>query len=92
MLIRAFRFFKAMIVVASATIGLGTAARAESCQAELGARRAAALVRQCQEISPATHPPCNAANTCALIQSEVKRGCDMARNDAPGWCHDYDDD
>jgi hypothetical protein len=52
------------------------AASAEpSCRTTMGAKKAAALVRVCRLMSPATHPPCNAANSCGLIIDEIKRGC-----------------
>jgi len=46
-----------------------------SCQKELGEAQARALAAQCRMVSPATHPPCNAANSCALIRGELARGC-----------------
>ncbi len=38
---------------------------AKTCREELGAKKATKLVKQCIEVSPATHPPCNDANPCA---------------------------
>lgn len=52
-----------------------------SCLAEIGADASAALVQRCIAVSPATHPPCNAANPCAMIQGEIDRSCEMY---APG--------
>ena len=49
----------------------------QSCEARIGATAAAALARQCRAVSPATRPPCNAANSCALIRDETARGCAM---------------
>lgn len=46
-----------------------------SCAAELGAAAAQRLVKVCSNASPATHPPCNAANSCALIEDEIARSC-----------------
>ncbi len=46
-----------------------------ACSAEIGRAAAEALARQCRRVSPATHPPCNAANSCAMIRDEVARGC-----------------
>ena len=60
-----------------------------SCQADIGAARAKVLVDRCIDISPATHPPCNAANPCSMIRDEIRRGCDYARNGAqppPAYC------
>src|SRR5688500_10379960 len=52
-----------------------TAATGEpgSCLAEVGADASARLVQRCIAVSPATHPPCNAANPCAMIQGEIDR-------------------
>ena len=52
-----------------------------SCASEIGAQAAANLVEQCIQVSPATHPPCNATNPCDVIRSEVRRGCDYLRAD-----------
>jgi hypothetical protein len=46
-----------------------------SCAQEIGAAKAAARVKVCRNVSPATHPPCNAANSCALIEDEIARSC-----------------
>ena len=45
-----------------------------SCAADIGAA-AAKRVAICRDVSPATHPPCNAANSCALIEDEIARSC-----------------
>ena len=50
---------------------------AGSCLAEVGAEASARLVQRCIAVSPATHPPCNAANPCAMIQGEIDRACAM---------------
>jgi uncharacterized protein len=60
-----------------------------SCAASVGAQQAAIYVRQCTEVSPATHPPCNASNACALIISEIRRGCAMIGSGAPAFCAAY---
>ncbi|WP_338466773.1 hypothetical protein RXV95_14705 [Novosphingobium sp. ZN18A2] len=52
-----------------------TAGSPVSCTESIGAAKAAALVKQCLAVSPATHPPCNADNSCAMIESEIARGC-----------------
>jgi hypothetical protein len=60
-----------------------------SCRKEVGKKAAAVLVKQCLEISPATHPPCNDQNACSLIKDEIKRGCEMAKTEggtAPKFC------
>lgn len=46
-----------------------------SCQSQIGEAAAARLVERCIAVSPATHPPCNVANPCALIQGEIDRAC-----------------
>lgn len=46
-----------------------------SCATELGAKAAQQRVEVCRNLSPATHPPCNAANSCALIEDEIARSC-----------------
>jgi hypothetical protein len=46
-----------------------------SCAEEIGATAAAQRVAICRDVSPATHPPCNAANSCALIEDEIARSC-----------------
>lgn len=35
----------------------------------------ARLVERCIAVSPATRPPCNAANPCAMIVEEIERSC-----------------
>jgi hypothetical protein len=47
------------------------------------------LVQQCQQVSPATHPPCNVANACELMIDEIKRGCAMIDKNAPAFCAGY---
>ena len=49
----------------------------------------AAMADECLEVSPATHPPCNADNPCQMIWDEIARGCKMLGNDAPAYCSDY---
>jgi hypothetical protein len=53
-----------------------------SCSADIGERAAASLVEQCRAVSPATRPPCNAANSCAMIRNEIARGCAILGEDA----------
>jgi len=69
--------------------GGGPAPAPMSCAASVGAAQAAIYVRQCAEVSPATHPPCNASNACALIISEIKRGCGLIGSRAPAFCAAY---
>ena len=49
-----------------------------SCEAEIGAAAAAKRVAICRDVSPATHPPCNAANSCAMIDGEIARSCALS--------------
>jgi hypothetical protein len=57
-----------------------------SCASERDAAAVSALVEQCKQVSPATHPPCNAENACAMIEGEIARGCGLLGADAPGFC------
>jgi hypothetical protein len=60
-----------------------------SCLVSVGTKRSAELVKECVQVSPATHPPCNAENACSLVVDEIKRGCGMLGQDAPGFCAEY---
>ena len=60
-----------------------------SCLQQAGAVKANRLVNECLEVSPATHPPCNAQNSCALIVSEIKRSCALIGHGAPDFCRQY---
>jgi len=44
-----------------------------ACSKDVGAAAARKLVERCIDVSPATHPPCNAANPCAMIRNEITR-------------------
>lgn len=59
-----------------------------SCAQQLGAKQSAMLVAQCIQASPATHPPCNAANSCAMVIGEIERGCNLLHGQSyePGFC------
>ncbi|MEO6830296.1 MAG: hypothetical protein ABI164_10850, partial [Acidobacteriaceae bacterium] len=59
---------------------------AVSCSESAGAGKATRLVNECLQVSPATHPPCNVQNSCALIISEIKRSCALLGQTAPGFC------
>jgi hypothetical protein len=56
-------------------IASAPAAGMRSCRIEIGATAAARKVEVCRNVSPATHPPCNAANSCAMIDDEIARSC-----------------
>jgi len=55
-----------------------------SCTAELGKAKAAKLVQQCIRLSPASHPPCNAENSCAMIEGEIARSCAVLGSNLKG--------
>jgi len=65
----------------------------KSCRTEIGEKAAARLVRQCIQVSPATHPPCNAGNSCQLIRGEIQRGCGLLTRaaNAPKFCKAHQD-
>lgn len=54
-----------------------------ACKAEIGAVAAARRVAICRNVSPATHPPCNAANSCAMIEDEITRSCALFNGQGP---------
>lgn len=55
-----------------------------SCSTEIGAKAAERLAKSCRNVSPATHPPCNVANSCAMISDEIARSCALFdEKDAP---------
>jgi hypothetical protein len=60
---------------ATGTAPAQSAATPVSCATEIGAAAAASKVKACLAVSPATHPPCNAANSCAMIDDEIARSC-----------------
>jgi hypothetical protein len=60
-----------------------------SCTAAVGAEHAKRLVEECTQVSPATHPPCNAQNSCKLIIDEIKRSCALLGQTGPAFCSEY---
>lgn len=46
-----------------------------ACADEIGAPAAARLVERCRMVSPATRPPCNVANPCAMIREHIDWAC-----------------
>jgi hypothetical protein len=74
-------------------VAMPAAASAQSdgvpCIQAVGAERAKKLVDECMLVSPATHPPCNGQNACALITDEIKRGCAMLQQNVPSFCAEY---
>ncbi|MFZ2031249.1 MAG: DUF3828 domain-containing protein [Vitreimonas sp.] len=66
---------------------------ARSCTETRGAAAANQLAAQCTQISPASHPPCNPANPCAMMEGEIRRSCgllDPAHR--PSVCTDASDE
>ncbi|MCW0368749.1 hypothetical protein NB699_003732 [Xanthomonas sacchari] len=68
---------------ATTTGTAGAAGAPLSCADEIGADAAAARAATCRSVSPATHPPCNAANSCAMIDDEIARSCALLGRDGP---------
>lgn len=61
--------------------------RRPSCAREIGVEEASMLARTCLRLSPATHPPCNVENSCAMIKGEIGRSCEYLRQTDPAF-HD----
>jgi hypothetical protein len=74
---------------AGATAMNSGGANGTTCLAAVGAERAQRLVSECTQVSPSTHPPCNAQNACPLIIDEIKRGCALIGQNAPTFCAEY---
>ncbi|KUM41348.1 hypothetical protein [Pseudomonas sp. EpS/L25] len=64
-----------LLPIASSAMAAPAERAPRSCAQELGRQPAQALADTCRALSPATHPPCNAANSCALVQDEIARSC-----------------
>jgi hypothetical protein len=64
-------------------------AKDKTCLQAVGKARADQMVKQCLQVSPATHPPCNSQNSCALITDEIRRSCALLGLDAPSFCNGY---
>lgn len=77
--------FKQIILFLACLAGAGSAS-ALSCDEQIGKAKAAELVKQCKNVSPATHPPCSGGNSCDMITDEIKRGCKILGDDAPAYC------
>jgi hypothetical protein len=61
----------------------------QSCAEAAGKKKAKELVDRCLQVSPATHPPCNAQNSCELMEDEVRRSCKLLGAGAPAFCAEY---
>jgi hypothetical protein len=59
------------------------------CRKSIGDDRARELVEQCRQVSPGTHPPCNAENSCRVITDEIRRSCQLLGRDGPRFCEEY---
>lgn len=66
--------------------GQGSGGQEKSCTKSVGKQVANELVRRCLQVSPATHPPCNAQNACKMIEDEIQRGCGLLGDKAPSFC------
>ena len=72
-------------VQAGSELGAGDSS-GKSCEKTVGKPVANELVRQCVQVSPATHTPCNVQNSCKLIEDEIQRGCGLLGVNAPAFC------
>ena len=59
------------------------------CSDTVGAKQAAIFVKECIEVASATHPPCNAQNSCELIVSHNHFRCLSLGDGAPKFCAAY---
>lgn len=76
-------------VAGSSDEAAAKAAEDKTCLKEVGKARSDQMVKQCLQVSPATHPPCNAQNSCELITDEIRRSCQLLGQDGPGFCSGY---
>jgi hypothetical protein len=66
---------------------------ARSCTETRGAAAAEQLAVQCTQISPASHPPCNPSNPCAMMESEIRRSCGLLDSaHRPAVCNEESDE
>lgn len=70
----------------AAGLSEGSGGQEKSCTKSVGKQVANELVRRCLEVSPASHPPCNAQNACKVIEDEIQRGCGLLEDKAPAFC------
>ena len=70
-------------VLAGRVVVARSSSAPRSCAAEIGVAAATARVKLCRNVSPATRPPCNAANSCALIDDEIARSCALFDGKGP---------
>ncbi|ESQ90136.1 hypothetical protein ABAC460_10320 [Asticcacaulis sp. AC460] len=70
-------------IVASSTVSTVLTSEPISCATEIGTGPADHLAEVCRNVSPATHPPCNTANSCAMIEDEIARSCALFDDKEP---------
>ena len=68
---------RSSIVIPAAISSSAVSSNDGTCLSEIGKAASDRLVERCIMVSPATHPPCNTANTCQMIQDEIDRSCAM---------------
>jgi hypothetical protein len=79
------------LFIASFALLATSPAFSQSCRQSAGAKKSAQYVRHCIDVSPATRPPCNAANDCELILDEIRRGCALlSGTEKPSFCQRYE--
>jgi hypothetical protein len=61
----------------------------KTCLKQVGKARSDQMVKQCLQVSLATHPPCNAQNSCEVITEEIRRNCEMLGREGPSFCAGY---
>lgn len=75
-----------IVAVASASSSSGQTRSnrgGDACRDEIGPVAAKRLAAQCRDASPATHPPCNVANSCAMMRDEIERSCRLFEASSP---------
>jgi hypothetical protein len=60
----------------------------KGCAKMVGKQVANELVKRCVQVSPGTHAPCNAQNSCKVMEDEIQRGCQSLGANAPAFCGD----
>ena len=77
------------VVVHREDHGGGEEHHARECRRSVGEDRARELVEQCRQVSPGTHLPCNAENSCRVITDEIRRSCQLLGRDGSRFCEEY---
>jgi uncharacterized protein len=74
-------------VLRTGTLTAGPNTPSTPCRDTVGAEQAALYVKQCLQVATATHPPCNAANSCELIISHNIDRCGfLGGSEVPKFC------